>query len=303
MPFLDRTLRSLNSQLIDRAAQGVSSINNDLLRGTVGELVNNFLPGAAGGVPDYSDNVFGGQVSQRIQEVIAQTNQGIAVASANNAEGNKDYLSKDWRARLRPKNGGISQFYAANPGEEKLTDYLLRPLDETGGLVWQYTPTMTFQTSAEYTQHHGHGMNYPINIYTKSNTGNMQLSGPFTANNIYEARYLLAVMTFIKVCTKSYFGEDALVDGTAGTPPPVLLLEYLGDHGFNKVPVVITSANMQLDPSVDYVPVDVGGTVTYVPTESIITFDLMPTYTPHKIRRRYSLENIANGIAYRDGFI
>ena len=54
---------------------------------------------------------------------------------------------------------------------------------------------------------------------------------------------------------------------------------------------------------VDYVPVEVNGTVTYVPTKTNIMVNLTPTYTPHKLRRRFNIEDIANGVAYKEGFI
>jgi hypothetical protein len=47
----------------------------------------------------------------------------------------------------------------------------------------------------------------------------------------------------------------------------------------------------------------VSGTVTYVPTRTNITITLTPTYTPDKLRRRFDLEAITSGRAYRDGFI
>ena len=107
----------------------------------------------------------------------------------------------------------------------------------------------------------------------------------------------------LRICTKAHFGDDSVARGTFGVPPPVLLFEYLGDHGFNKVPVVVTNWTMQLPDDVDYVPVVIGDTTTYVPTKTNISVNLLPTYTPHKMRTRFSLESVTNGTAYKDGFI
>ena len=131
----------------------------------------------------------------------------------------------------------------------------------------------------------------------------LPVAADWTANDIYEARYLLAVMTFLRISTKGYFGDKAVEQGKYGTPPPVLLFEYLGDHGFNKVPVVVTNYNMQLPEDVDYVPVEVEGTVTYVPTRTNIMVDLAPAYTPKKIREKYDLDAFRAGTLYKDGFI
>jgi hypothetical protein len=86
-----------------------------------------------------------------------------------------------------------------------------------------------------------------------------------------------------------------------------MLFEYLGDHGFNKVPVVVLSYSIELPPEVDYVPVEIKvgekPTTTYVPTESTVTFDLLPTYTPHKLRKNFNLNTLRSGQAYKDGYI
>jgi len=60
---------------------------------------------------------------------------------------------------------------------------------------------------------------------------------------------------------------------------------------------------MELGNSVDYVPVTVQGTVTYVPTLTDISVVLSPQYTPTKLRRKFDLEAISNGALYKDGFI
>ena len=103
------------------------------------------------------------------------------------------------------------------------------------------------------------------------------------------------MLTFIKIASKGYFGDKAVQDGDYGTPPPVLLFEYLGEHGFNKIPVVITNYTIQYPDDVDYVPVTFGDKVTYVPARSNIMVNLSPAYTPHRVRRNFSLHNVANG--------
>jgi hypothetical protein len=114
-------------------------------------------------------------------------------------------------------------------------------------------------------------------------------------------------MTFLKVATKSYAGESAVVQGVAGTPPPVLLFEYLGEHGFNKVPVIIKDYSIQYGEDIDYVPVhyEMGGedTVTYVPTAALISINLSVNYTPQKLRKRYDITSLTTGQGYMDGFI
>jgi hypothetical protein len=299
MPFLPAAQRALVSKINNAAGGAVGKIKNPLLRGVAGNLIDSLLPGFGGGTPDFTDNAFRTAVGDRVKQLLTATEQAASIQIKTTDAGILD-SSYDWRARLRPKNGGIQKFYSR---VGKPVNYLLRPLEESNGIVWQYTPSVFLSGSAEYNEALMQGMNYPINTFISSRPPDIPITADFSANNQYEARYLLAIMTFLKICTKAYFGDDAVAKGQAGVPPPVLLFEYLGDHGFNKVPVVVTNWSMQLPDNVDYVPVQVDDTVTYVPTLTNIMINLKPQYTPHKLRKRFSVEGITSGVQYKDGFI
>lgn len=305
MPFLPNAQRALVSRVEGFAGQALGKINNPILRGAAGQLLDNLLPGFGGGTPNFGDNVFRERFKNRVEETVQAATDQAATIQVNTIRAKDGSLVEpfDWRARLRPKNGGIKRFYGRLDSADGDADYLLKPLEESNGIVWQYTPTIFMSGSAEYNEALMQGMNYPINTFISSRPPDIPITADFSANDIYEARYLLAVMTFLKICTKAAFGDDAVARGRAGTPPPVLLFEYLGDHGFNKVPVVVTNWSMQLPDNVDYVPVVVGGKTTYVPTLTNIMINLKPQYTPHKLRRKFSVEAVTNGIAYKDGFI
>lgn len=302
MPFLPNAQKALVSRVNNFAGGAVGKIKNPILRGAAGQLLDGILPGFGGGTPNFAESVFKENFDAKIENVVQKATEQVGKIQVNNVLDSKKNLltnSYDWRARLRPKSGGVNKFY----GQLANGDHLLRPLEESGGIVWQYTPTIFLSGSAEYNEALMQGMNYPINTYISSRPPEIPITADFSANDIYEARYLLAIMSFLKICTKSYFGDDAVAKGTAGTPPPVLLFEYLGDHGFNKVPVVVTNWSMQLPDNVDYVPVVVNNTTTYVPTLTNILINLKPQYTPHKLRRRFSVEGITSGASYTDGFI
>lgn len=203
----------------------------------------------------------------------------------------------DWRARLRPKDGGKDTFYGSAP------DSLMALIKQSNGLIWQYTPTMTFTSAAKYHQAQMQGMNYAINTYNMSEVSEITLNCDFTANDIYEAQYMLAAFNFLKIATKSYFGDAASAQGRYGTPPPVMLFEYLGEQMFNKVPVVVSSYNITFSDAVDYVPVVWKDTTTFVPTQAQVMITMLPTYNPNKIRKRFDLDQIKNGQAYKHGFL
>lgn len=233
--------------------------------------------------------------SSREAALLASSNPNILQSAVlNNAY--------DWRARLRPKKQGETLFYAEGASVEN-SDHLLRPIQKSGGLVWQYTPQIFIAGSADYSSSNFQGQNYSINTFNNSSVPEITVNSTFTANDAYEARYLLAIMIFLRVAHKAYYGSQDVPSGLAGTPPPVLLFEYLGEHGFNKVPVVMTNYTLSLAPDIDYVPVVVNDNVTYVPTTTDIMVALRPQYTPHKLRNNFNLHDVANGSLYKGGYV
>ena len=289
--------QAIGGFLRNKATEALNKIDNPIVRSGLGSIANAIDPRIVGAAQINDGNIFAAEYDRRAVDLLTELNQATSQNAKISTGFDEPY---DWRARLRPKRGGQDRFYA--PGGN-FGDYLMRPIKESNGLVWKYTPTVLNMASANYNSHTGQGMQYPVHSYENSTPPEITVTGDFTANDIYEARYLLAVMTFFKIATKGDFGDIAVAKETAGAPPPVLLFEYLGDHGFNKVPVIVTSYSITYDNNIDYVPVDVQGTVTYVPTMATIVTTLSPQYTPSKVRRRFDVNAIANGAAYKDGFI
>ena len=298
----DITKRTVGGWLSNKASEALSKIDNPIVRSGVGSIVNAIDPRILGAGQINDGNIFEAQYTRRATDLYNELNQ---VASPSNFI-TRDLFNSgiaegyDWRARLRPKRGGQDRFYSPQGGFE---DYLMRPIKESNGLVWANTPTVMQMATANYNSHSGQGMQYPVRSYQDTSPADITVTGTFTANDIYEARYFLAMQTFLKIAVKGDFGDRAVAKQTAGSPPPVLLFEYLGDHGFNKVPVVVTSTSITYEDNVDYVPVVVNDTTTYVPTMAMVMISLSPQYTPSKVRRRFDVGAIANGEAYRDGFI
>ena len=209
----------------------------------------------------------------------------------------------DWRARIRPKKKGEDWAYGLQSG----TGSILQPLKDRGGIVFPYTPSLFLQATVDYNEATQHGSNYPFYTYLNSRPTTLPVQSTWTANTTEEAQYLLAVFHFLRSVTKSFYGDSAVEQGYYGTPPPVMLFEYLGQFGFNKVPVVIRSYSFSLPDNVDYVPVQVGtgknATVTYMPTETEIMIEMAPQYTYKKLRKRFDLEEFTSGKSYNRGFI
>ena len=300
--FLSKTKNAFNGLLNNKIAEASSKLGdkNPLAKTFFDRMLGSAFPGY--GLPNNPNtDLAAAEISERIATLVAEA-ELMAQVSDKIDEDETLEQSYDWRARLRPKKGGESIFYQKTTKGDS-GDYLLKPIEESGGLIWQYTPTIIVTGQANYAQAHMQGMNYQINTFQNSLPPALPVTADFTANDIYEARYMLAMFTFCKIATKGAFGDSAVKAGDYGRPPPVLVFEYMGDHMFNKVPVIVTSYSIQLPDEVDYVPVKVGDTVTHVPTRCNLMINLEPTFTPQKLRRKFNLDALTSGEAYKDGFI
>ena len=222
------------------------------------------------------------------------------------SQGGNQFEEKDWRARIRPKKGGEKWAYGlVDPDDptKEVTDSVLKPLQERGGIVFPYTPDIFLQSTTEWNESSQHGSNYPFYTYINSRPTTLPITGTFTANTVEEGQYMLAVFHFLRSVTKAFYGDSAVKSGYYGTPPPVMLFEYLGEFGFNKVPVILRNYNFQLPPDVDYVPVKYKGTTTMMPTETSVMIELAPQYTYKKTRKKFNLQRFTSGKGLSDGFI
>ena len=148
----------------------------------------------------------------------------------------------DWRVRLSLGPNATYLYNAGAPG-------ILAPLAATDGVIFPYTPSITTTYTANYEQYDLVHSNYRGIYYKNSRVGDIQIRGTFTAQDTKEADYLLAVIHFFRSATKMFYGQDA----ERGTPPPVCLLNGLGQYQFSDHPVVISSFNYTLPNDVDYI--------------------------------------------------
>ncbi len=162
------------------------------------------------------------------------------------------------RARLGPAPGALKEVLG-DPGAADVCDNLLQPLHATKGIVFPYTPQIMFGGSANYGNFHFTHSNYPYYQYQNSRPSEIQVTGIFTAQTNEEARYMLAVLKFLRGSTMIEFGTKAAQQGKAGTPPPVLRFNYMGAHMFNNIPVVVTTFNYIIEDTIDYVEVTLPG--------------------------------------------
>jgi len=151
---------------------------------------------------------------------------------------------KDWRVRLSLSPGANYLYKSANPG-------ILAPLKVTDGILFPYTPTISVSYNAQYDQTQLTHNNYKYYQYVGSNVDNINITCDFTAQDTFEANYLLAVIHFFRSATKMFYGQDE--NPKPGTPPPLCYLFGMGEFQFNAHPLAITNFAYSLPNTVDYI--------------------------------------------------
>lgn len=185
-------------------------------------------------------------------------------------------LKKDWRVRLSLTPGANYLYKADPPG-------ILAPLAATDGIIFPYTPNIQVNYASNYEPTDATHTNYKIYQYKNSAVDNITITCEFTAQDTYEANYLLAVIHFFRSVTKMFYGQDNGPTPANGTPPPLCYLYGLGAFQFEAHPLAITNFTYNLPIEVDYIrattnettPAGVNKSQSNVPNNS---------YSPSSIR-------------------
>lgn len=178
-------------------------------------------------------------LSSKVQETVASAT----------AQDQANFLAReDWRVRLSLAPGANYLYKAPNPG-------ILAPLAPapvgTDGVIFPYTPSITVNYAANYEPTSLTHTNYKIYQYQGSGVDQVQITGEFTAQDVKEANYVLAVIHFFRTMTKMFYGKDE--SPKKGTPPPLCYLFGMGAFQFDALPLAITSFNYSLPQDVDYI--------------------------------------------------
>ena len=173
----------------------------------------------------------------------------IGMQSAEGTGGATAANEDDWRVRIS-LNPGAKILYQ---DPMILPNSLLRPLNDTSGVIFPYTPTVQMTHQAQYSTAQLTHSNYPAQFYNYSEVSDITITGDFTVQNAKDGQYLMAVIYFFRSATKMFFGQGDHV----GMPPPVVYLDGYGSHYLPHVPCVLTSFNHQMPADVDYIQVPV----------------------------------------------
>ena len=163
----------------------------------------------------------------------------------------------DWRVRLRLANS--ADYLYRDPALTNPQSGILYPLAITDGVVFPYTPTISSTYSANYNTYDLTHSNYRGLFYQNSYIDEVTIEAVFTAQDTFEANYMLAVIHFFRSVTKMFYGQDT----NRGQPPPLVFLQGLGEYQYNLHPCVVRSFNYNLPNDVDYIrarSVNINGT-------------------------------------------
>jgi hypothetical protein len=193
-----------------------------------------------------------------------------------------------------------------------ITQYAHGPLFGFDGIVFPYTPTISYEMNASYASMTPMHSNYPINFYKHSGVSSFTVSAKFTVQNDTDAIFYLTTMHLLRALTKMRYGNDT----QAGSPPPVCRFDAYGDFMLKNIPVVVQSVRSEYPDSVDYYElnpelnpnslagvdkIDLG--TNFVPTISSITLNLLPMYSRFE-QSQFSVEKyVTNPDLRRKGFI
>lgn len=195
-----------------------------------------------------AENVDGSPQEDPATADAASAQATLAVARAQKAisEQQRAVNQGDWRVRLRLASGANYLYQDPTIGQGSI----LYPLQVSGGVVFPYTPAIGTTYRANYEAYDLTHSNYRGYFYKNSAVDPISITARFTAQDTFEANYLLAVIHFFRSVTKMFYGQDPAF---RGSPPPMVFLDGLGQFQFNRHPCVVSSFVYNLPDDVDYI--------------------------------------------------
>jgi hypothetical protein len=206
-------------------------------------------------------------------------------------------IKQDQRIRLR--------YQASAFGDGELYPGILKPLEETGGMMFPYTPSIQISQEVDYSTVSLVHSNQDYNSFTRSPQASISISGKFTVQNYAEGKYAMAALHFLRSASKMYFGDEDVKTDRAGIPPPVLLLDGYGKSMFNNVKVLLKSHSYSFEDTMDTIPIfsSTEANVVDVRLPAMFTVQVMltPQQTPQVMRKEFSLESFRSGALLNKG--
>jgi len=198
--------------------------------------------------PDPTDNFVPNEPDPTATQTVAGKDNTIGQPARTAIT--KQEESGDWRVRisLAPNANYLYKDPNILSGTAGSRASVLFPLSLTDGVLFPYTPEITTAYRADYDNYSLTHSNYRGYFYKSSYVDAVNINADFTAQDTSEANYMLAVIHFFRSVTKMFYGKDQ----QAGSPPPMVYLNGLGQFQYNNHPCVVSQFNYSLPSNVDY---------------------------------------------------
>jgi hypothetical protein len=202
-----------------------------------------------------------------------------------------DKLGQDHRVRIQVPGSYLTQYTQGGTS---------KALANLNGIIFPYTPQITTEHKADYTNSNQMHSNFSQHFYQRSQVGQITITGKFTVQGVNDAEIYLSTVQLLRALTKMRVNGEEY----AGSPPPVCRLFAWGSYMMNNVPVAVTSFRNDLPDNVDYYALPATSVYkdTMVPTVSTIAINLMPMYSRAE-QQQFTVSGWLNGGLNGDGYL
>lgn len=242
-------------------------------------------------------------IKGEVQGIVTDAKDAVNGVLKPKARAAANFDSNDYRAKLRvppeylslTTSEAFKETFApiatlpADASEETVAEALssvktvqsgiTSALKSHGGIIFPYTPIISYDNSANYSEQNVMHSNYTQYFYKNSSVSSIRVEGEFTVQNSQEGIMLLATIHLLRSLTKMRFGNDPL----AGSPPPICRFDAYGDYMLKNVPVSVASFTHSLPDNVDYIAVGSRGGIypsnSMVPVMSTVSIELNVMYS------------------------
>lgn len=147
----------------------------------------------------------------------------------------------------------------------KFYGLLRSALGTTSGLIFPYTPRVSFDHKVNYQSQDITHTNITHHYYQNTPTPSLSVEAKFTADNRANALHMLSAIWYLNACSKCDFGMNT---STPGLPPPILYFSGY-DTTIDNIPVLISSVNYTYPDDKHYVNLVLDMSVPYYGNEDL----------------------------------
>ncbi len=177
-------------------------------------------------------------------------------------------------------------------------------LKQLSGVIFPYTPSLSYEYKADYTASNPLHSNFAINFYQRSSISAIAINGKFTVETPKDAEMYIATLHLLRSLTKMRSGGVKGGDPDSGAPPPVCRLDAYGEDMMTNVPVAITSVRVELPDGVDYYThQDAEGGMNSVPVLSTLAINCLPMFSRREMQQFNVTGYLSNPAFRKQGYM